>query len=193
VTPDAALARLVEGNDRHLRDAPRPRDFAADRASLALGQAPFAAVLGCSDSRVAPELTFDQGPGDLFVVRVAGNFVTDAGLASLEFAVGSLGVRLVLVLGHTGCGAIAATIEAARDGVIPPGHIGELTRAISPAIEPTTDEVGDARPGAVSANVLHNVARLRQAEPILAGLVESGQLRVAGGVYDLETGAVALV
>jgi carbonic anhydrase len=98
-TPDAALKLLTEGNERYVANQPRERDFSAGRASRALGQAPFAAVLSCADSRIAPELAFDQGPGDLFVVRVAGNFVTTDGLASLEFGAAVLGTKLIMVLG----------------------------------------------------------------------------------------------
>ena len=103
-TPDAALNLLLEGNARYVANQPRERDFSAGRASLALGQAPFAAILGCADSRVAPELAFDQRPGDLFVVRVAGNFVTPDGLGSLEFGASVLGTKLIMVLGHSSCG-----------------------------------------------------------------------------------------
>src|SRR6185312_17425029 len=99
-TPDEALKLLVEGNVRYAANDPRERDFSAGRASRALGQAPFAAILGCADSRVAPELAFDEGPGELFVVRVAGNFVTPNGLASLEYGAVVLGVKAIMVLGH---------------------------------------------------------------------------------------------
>jgi carbonic anhydrase len=104
-TPDAALKLVTEGNERYVANQPRERDFSAGRASRALGQAPFAAILSCADSRIAPELTFDRGPGDLFVVRVAGNFVTTEGLASLEFGAVVLGTKLIMVLGHSSCGA----------------------------------------------------------------------------------------
>jgi carbonic anhydrase len=115
-TPDAALNLLVEGNARYVANQPRERDFSAGRASRTLGQAPFAAILGCADSRIAPELVFDQGPGDLFVVRVAGNFVTPDGLGSLEFGAAVLGTKLIMVLGHSSCGAVTSTVTALQKG-----------------------------------------------------------------------------
>jgi carbonic anhydrase len=111
-TPEAALNLLTEGNDRYAANQTRERDFSAGRASRALGQAPFAAVLSCAASRIAPELAFDQTPGDLFVVRVAGNFVTTDGLASLEFGAAVLGTKLIMVLGHNSCGAVNAAVAA---------------------------------------------------------------------------------
>lgn len=183
------LNLLIEGNARYAADAPRERDFSAGRASRALGHAPFAAVLGCADSRVAPELAFDQGPGDLFVVRVAGNVVTDGGLASLEYAAIVLGVRLILVLGHSGCGAVKATVTALKEGNRLPGHIASLVRTMKPGIAPVL-RPGNLESTAVEANVRHNVDRLRRAGPILADLVGKGELAVVGGVYDLATGRV---
>lgn len=111
-TPDAALTRLLEGNGRYVFGKMNERDFSANRAARAQGQAPFAAVLGCADSRVAPELAFDQPPGELFVVRVAGNFMTPDGLGSLEFGAAVLGTKVIMVLGHTSCGAVNATVAA---------------------------------------------------------------------------------
>src|SRR5262245_34795452 len=127
-TPDAALKLLVEGNARYVANEPREGDFSAGRASRSAGQAPFAAILGCADSRVSPELAFDQSPGDLFVVRVAGNFVTDSGLGSLEYGAAVLGTKLIMVLGHTSCGAVKATVEAIQMGTRFPGHISGLVR-----------------------------------------------------------------
>ncbi|MBR0674157.1 carbonic anhydrase [Neoroseomonas soli] len=193
-TPAAALQALMEGNARYVANQPLGRDFAAGRAARARGQAPFAAILGCADSRVVPELAFDQNPGDLFVVRVAGNFVTPAGLGSLEFGATALGTRLILVLGHTRCGAVNATVAALRHGNNPPGHIADVVRAMKPGIEPALAQSGDdlAR-RAVVANIRHNVRALETATPILADLVGRGALRIAGGLYDLETGRVGLV
>jgi carbonic anhydrase len=194
VSPAAALARLVEGNARYVANEPLERDFSAGRASRVLGQAPFAAILGCADSRVSPELAFDQSPGDLFVVRVAGNFVTTEGLGSLEFGVAVLGVKLILVLGHSHCGAVNATVKALHEGNDLPGHIAELVHAMRPGIAPALNNPGeDLAQSAVIANVRHNVERLRQAGPILADLVAKGELQVEGGVYDLATGKVNLL
>ena len=193
-TPDAALNRLLEGNARYVSNQLRERDFSAGRAARAQGQAPFAAVLGCADSRVAPELAFDQGPGDLFVVRVAGNFMTPDGLGSLEYGAAVLGTKLIMVLGHTSCGAVDATVVALQKGNDLPGHIADLVRAMKPGIEPALKHPGDdLRQRAVVANVRANVQRLQEAKPILADMVKAGKLRVVGAVYDLPTGKVALV
>jgi carbonic anhydrase len=193
-TPDAALARLLEGNGRYVSGKLNERDFSSGRAARALGQAPFAAVLGCADSRVAPELAFDQPPGELFVMRVAGNFVTPDGLGSLEFGAAVLGTKLIMVLGHTNCGAVDATVAALQKGNDLPGHIGDLVRAMKPGIEPVLKQPGaDLNQRAVVANVRSNVQRLQEAKPILADMVAAGKLRVVGAVYDLPTGKVALV
>jgi carbonic anhydrase len=193
-TPDAAVTRLLEGNARYVAGKMNERDFSSGRAARAQGQAPFAAVLGCADSRVAPELAFDQGPGELFVVRVAGNFMTPDGLGSLEFGVAVLGTKVIMVLGHTSCGAVNATVAALQKGNDLPGHIGDLVRAMKPGIEPVLKQPGDdLYQRAVVANVRSNVQRLQEAKPILADMVAAGKLRVVGAVYDLPTGKVALV
>jgi carbonic anhydrase len=193
-TPDEALNLLVEGNARYVANQPRERDFSAARASRARGQAPFAAILGCADSRIAPELAFDQGPGDLFVVRVAGNFVTPDGLASLEFGAAVLGTKLIMVLGHSSCGAVDATVGALQKGNNLPGHIAELVRAMKPGVAPVLKQPGDdVAQRAVIANVRYNVQRLQRAKPILADMVAKNKLRVVGAVYDLATGKVSLV
>ena len=192
-TPDAALKLLIEGNERYVSNQPRERDFSAGRASRTLGQAPFAAILGCADSRISPELAFDQGPGDLFVVRVAGNFVTTDGLGSLEFGAAVLGTKLIMVLGHSSCGAVNATVTALQKGNKLPGHIADLVRAMKPGIESVVKQSSpDLEQRAVVANVRHNVERLQQATPILAELVAKKKLRVVGAVYDLGTGKVSL-
>jgi len=193
-TPDAALHLLIEGNARYVANQTRERDFSAARASRTQDQAPFAAILGCADSRVAPELAFDQGPGDLFVVRVAGNFVTLEGLASLEFGAAVLGTKLIMVLGHNSCGAVNATVTALQKGNTLPGHISDLARAMKPGIEPVLKQSGDdLQQRAVIANVRYNAQRLQHAKPILAELVAKNEVRVVGAVYDLATGKVTLV
>jgi carbonic anhydrase len=193
-TPDAALNLLIEGNARYVANQPREHDFSAARASLVQGQAPFAAILGCADSRVAPELAFDQSPGDLFVVRVAGNFVTPEGLASLEFGAAVLGTKLIMVLGHGKCGAVNATVAALQKGNTLPGHIADLVRAMKPGIEPVLKQSSDdLEQRAVIANVRYNVERLQHAKPILAEMVAKNEIRVVGAVYDLPTAKVTLV
>lgn len=193
-TPDAALKLLIDGNARYVSNQLNERDFSAGRAARSRGQAPFAAILGCADSRVAPELAFDQPPGDLFVVRVAGNFVTTEGLGSLEFGAAVLGTKVIMVLGHTSCGAVNATVDALQKGNNLPGHIADLVRAMKPGIEPALKQPGDdlyQRAGV--ANVRYNVQRLLEAKPILADMVAAKKLNVVGGVYELATGKVTMV
>ena len=133
---DAALYRLMAGNVRYVANKPKYRDFSAGRAERVSSQFPIAAVLSCADSRVAPEFAFDQGPGDLFVVRLAGNFANDDGLATLEYAVKYLDVPLVLVFGHSNCGAVAAAIKMLTDNAALPGHLPGLVHSIKPASKP---------------------------------------------------------
>lgn len=193
-TPDAALARLMEGNARYVSGQLKERDFSANRAARAQGQAPFAAILGCADSRVAPELAFDQAPGELFIVRVAGNFVTPEGLGSLEFGAAVLGTKVIMVLGHTSCGAVNATVDALQKGNSLPGHIAGLVTAMKPGIEPIMKTTGpDLQQRAVVANVQANVRRLQTEKPILGDMVAAGKLRVVGAYYDLPTGKVVMV
>lgn len=193
-TPEAALKLLVDGNARYVSNKMNERDFSANRAARTRGQAPFAAILGCADSRVAPELAFDQAPGDLFVVRVAGNFVTTEGLASLEFGAAVLGTKVIMVLGHTSCGAVNATVDALQKGNNLPGHIADLVRAMKPGVEPALKQSGDdLYQRAVVANVRYNVQQLLAAKPILADMVAAKKLSVVGAVYDLATGKVTQV
>ncbi len=193
-TPDAAFARLMEGNGRYVSGQLSQRDFSAGRVARTQGQAPFAAILGCADSRIAPELAFDQGPGELFVVRVAGNFVTPEGLGSLEYGVAVLGTKVIMVLGHTNCGAIGATISALQKGNSYPGQIAGLVNAMKPGIEPVLKTPGpDLEQRAMVANVQANVRRLQAEKPILAEMVSAGKLRVVGAYYELATGKVVLV
>ena len=193
-TPDAALKLLAEGNARYAGNTPNQRDYSATRAARAQGQQPFAAVLGCADSRVSPELVFDQAPGDLFVVRVAGNFLTTDGLGSLEYGAAVLGTRVIMVLGHSSCGAVNATVEALQKGNDLPGHIADLVSAMKPGIEPVVKQGGaDLNQRAVVANVQANVKRLSEAKPIISDMVAAGKLRIVGGVYELATGKVTMV
>lgn len=190
VAPDEALKRLREGNARYVSGDTEPHDHATSRAALAQGQAPFAAILGCADSRVAPELAFDQARGELFVVRLAGNFAAPEGVASLEYTVAELGTRLIVVLGHSACGAVAATQKVVAEGITLPGHLPSLTSAIAPAVKAVEGQPGDALDNAIRENVRLNVTSLEQADPILSAAVADGTVKVVGAVYDLETGKV---
>jgi len=184
----AHLQALLQGNARFAEGT-----AVIERAELALGQKPFAVVLGCSDSRVPVETVFDRGPGEIFVVRVAGNIVHDESLASVEFAVAMLGASLVLVLGHTGCGAVSAAIERLSHGTTFPGHIGVLVDAVVPAAEACREGDGEWSERAVVQNVRASVKALVARSHILADAARLRQIAIYGAVYDLHTGKVALV
>jgi carbonic anhydrase len=193
LSPDAALERLMAGNERYVQGASRTHDFKSEREALAKGQNPYAGILSCADSRIAPEYAFDSGRGDLFVVRVAGNFATEDGIASFEYAVQVLGTPLLLVLGHQACGAVDATIKSIKDNTTLPGHLPALVAAIGPAVKAVLDQPGDPLDNAIRQNVLLNVEKLKTATPIIGKSVEQGKVRVLGGVYNLSTGHVDLV
>jgi carbonic anhydrase len=187
---DKALQKLMEGNKRYV-DFKRayPDQDQVRLKVVAQAQHPFAVVLGCADSRVPPELLFDQGLGDLFVIRVAGNILDDGTLASIEFATAELGVPLVMVLGHERCGAVKATLEGGKI----PGHISRLVEAIKPALEVAKNQPGDKLDNAVRANIRMVVGQIKSSTPILADLAKKGKIKVVGGRYDLDTGAVEML
>jgi carbonic anhydrase len=194
IAPAEALARLMDGNARYVANAPSNKDYSAGRASRVTAQYPIAAIVSCADSRVAPELAFDQGPGDLFVVRVAGNFVNEDGLASLEYGVKFLQVPLIMVLGHTNCGAVSATVDAIQKHIVLPGHLPDLVRSIKPAVA-IAQLHGDAdlKARTTLENVRLNANRLSVSKPIIGHYVRDGKVKVVGGVYDLATGKVDLL
>jgi carbonic anhydrase len=193
LSPDAALRRLLDGNARYASNQLDTKDFLAGRAARVKAQYPIAAILSCADSRVAPELVFDQGPGDLFVVRIAGNYLSGDGLASLEYAVGVLKVPLIMVLGHTECGAVKATVTEIKDPHPLPGHIWDIVDAVRPGIETVVKAGGDNVVGrAIDANVDYNVSRVRSAQPLISEAVKNGGVKVVGGVYQLATGKVLM-
>jgi len=189
--PADALELLKAGNARFVAGTPRHEPFGPRIAELANGQSPFAAVLGCSDSRVPIEIVFDQIPGDLFVVRVAGNFLNRHGLGSLEFAVNALRSKLIVVLGHESCGAVDAALKYVRDGIEQPGHIQELVDAIAPAVRAAGSAGGDWYAGAIVQNVELNVAAMTAGSRIIADAVARGDVQVIGGIYSVRTGNVA--
>ncbi|MBB4380320.1 carbonic anhydrase [Bradyrhizobium sp. SBR1B] len=193
LAPDAALKRLLKGNDRYVQGAPRSDDFRRERPVLVEGQNPYAAVLTCADSRVAPELIFDSGLGDLFVCRVAGNFANDDTLASMEYAVSVLSTPLILVLGHDHCGAIDATIRSLHQDKPPPGHISSLVTALAPAVKASLGKAGNIVAEATRQNVIDNVNKLKSTGPLLNAAVEQNRLKVVGGVYQIDTGKVDIV
>jgi carbonic anhydrase len=193
LSPDAALDRLMRGNKRYVEGLAKRHDFAHEREALTKGQNPFAAVLGCADSRIAAEFCFDTALGDAFVCRVAGNFANEDNVASLEYAVAVLKTPLIMVMGHDACGAVDATIKSVKDGTTLPGHLPALVAAIKPAVEAVKDQGGDMLANAIRSNVKLNVEKLQKASPILDAAVNDKSLRVVGGVYRLATGKVDLV
>ena len=193
VSPDEALARLLEGNARYVNGLAKRHDFVAEREALVGGQNPFAGILSCADSRIAPELAFDTSRGDLFVCRVAGNFVNADVLASFEYAVDVLKTPLILVLGHEGCGAVKAAIGSIESKQTLSGHLPSLVEAIAPAVTATAAAPGDRLDNATRENVRRNVAALKTAAPTLAAAAEAGGIHVVGGIYRLATGQVELI
>ena len=190
----APWQRLLEGNARFVSDQSKhPHQDGKRRTELATGQKPFAVIIGCADSRTAPEIIFDEGLGDLFVIRVAGNIVDDAVLGSVEFAVAKLGARLIVVLGHEKCGAVSAAVDAVKGASAPPGHIGAIVDPIKPAAASVHGKDGDEVDNAVRARVHAIVERLKTASPVLSPLLQSGELSLVGARYDLDDGKVQQV
>jgi carbonic anhydrase len=187
---DEALAKLMAGNRRYVRhEQQHPNQSLARRKELGKGQHPFAVILGCADSRVAPELLFDQGLGDLFVIRVAGNIVDDAILGSIEYAVEHLGTKLVMVLGHEKCGAVSAAVE----GGIAAGHIRAVVAAIQPSVEASGKEPGDRIQNCVIANTRRVARQVRESAPVLKESVEKHGVKIVAAEYALDSGKVILL
>jgi carbonic anhydrase len=218
ISPADAISRLKEGNSRFIAgNMQHPHETSDERAYIAknsyenpdamsLGmtteqaakrrgeltksQHPFAIILSCSDSRVPPELVFDEGLGDLFIVRVAGNVLNDEGLGSIEYGVEVLGARLILVLGHQSCGAVDAAMKTVAAKGKAPGHIQSLVTAIKPVVESTPKADLDTM---IKANVKHVVDALRSSKPLLKPRIDSGEVQVIGGYYTLDSGAVSFL
>jgi carbonic anhydrase len=193
LSPDAALKRLMNGNERYVEGVSKRHDFKHEREALTKGQNPFAGILSCADSRIAPEYAFDTGRGDLFVCRVAGNFLNTDVVASFEYTVSVLNTPLLMVLGHRSCGAVDAAIKSIRDGTTLPGHLPSLVEAIAPAIKDTQGKPGDALDNAIKQNVLLNVQKLKAATPIVEMFVAEKKVRVVGAIYNLEDGRIELL
>jgi carbonic anhydrase len=183
----------MKGNGRYVAGAANRHDFKNEREPLRTGQNPFAGVLSCADSRIAPEYCFDTGRGDIFVCRVAGNFASDEIVASFEYAVQVLNTPLIVVLGHDACGAVDATMKSIKDGTALPGHLPALVAAISPAVKAVQNESGDMLDNAIRRNVMLNVEKLRAAAPILNKFVDDKKVQVVGGIYKLASGKVELL
>jgi carbonic anhydrase len=184
VGPDEALSRLKTGNERFAQSkVSTGKPVAARRAETAQEQHPFAIIVGCADSRTAPEIIFDQSIGDLFVIRTAGNLVDDYALGSIEYAVANLGARLIVVLGHARCGAVKAALGSSSA----PGHINSLVRDIQPAVAASKGKEGDALTNAVHENDVEVAAKIRKQAQL--GELTS-QVRIVEGYYTLDTGKV---
>ena len=189
VTPDQALEKLVAGNDRFVNQKRTKRNQDQNRLTeVAQGQEPFAAILGCADSRVPAEIVFDQGLGDLFVCRVAGNIATPEEIGSLEFGTLVLGSKVLMVMGHERCGAVKAAIKGGEL----PGQIGSLIKGIDiGTVTPKSDDLTSLEKAA-KANIAHQVEVLKKS-PVLSDLIAKGKLKIVGSYYDLDTGKISLV
>jgi carbonic anhydrase len=193
---DEVLAQLLAGNGRFVKgQLHNPRRTPDDFRAVAKSQYPLAVIVACADSRVAPELLFDMGVGDLFVVRVAGNVMDGAGVTvkgSIEYAIAELHVPLVVVLGHSNCGAVKSAVTHIDQKDSLPGAINGLVELIKPAVLKVQGQPGDIYANATRENVRIGVEKLKNLQPILAPGVKQGSVKVVGGVYDLHTGKVEL-
>lgn len=191
LTPDQALTHLLRGNERFAAGWPdHPNQSARRRREVSdSGQQPFAIILSCADSRVPPEIIFDRGLGDLFVIRVAGNVLDDIILGTIEYAVEHMHVPLIMVLGHDQCGAVTAAVQ----GVEVRNHIQALAEALRPAVESARTQEGDLISNAIDVNVQQAVMALHASEPVLAQARAAGHIRIVGARYNLETGEVKIM
>jgi carbonic anhydrase len=189
ITPDKALQELLDGNDRFVKSKRRnPNQTQSRLLEVAKSQKPFASILGCADSRVPSEIVFDQGLGDLFVCRIAGNIATPQQIGSLEFGSLVLGSKVIMVMGHERCGAVDAAIKGAQV----PGRIGSLLEAIKPSVESSKEQSGDKLENACKANILAQIEELKSSS-VLSELIKAEKLKIVGGYYDLDTGRISLV
>jgi carbonic anhydrase len=187
---DQTLKKLTDGNKRYASlKQKHPNQGSRRRAEVSKGQKPFAVIVGCSDSRIPPEILFDQGLGDIFVIRVAGNIVDDVALGSIEYAVDHLNTKLVVILGHSKCGAVTATVQGGEAH----GHIAGIVKAIAPAVKKAKGKKGDLTDNAIRANVELVVKQVKTSTPIIAKMVRAGKVKVVGAYYDIGTGLVEIV
>ncbi|MDZ7958615.1 MAG: carbonic anhydrase [Aulosira sp. DedQUE10] len=189
LSPDAALQKLIEGNQRFVQHHPQyPDQSAARLQEVAQAQHPFATILSCADSRVPAEIIFDQGIGDIFDVRIAGNIATPEALGSIEYAVTLLGSPVLMVLGHERCGAVTAAVK----NEVLLGDISTFVKAIKPAVARVKNQPGDAVENTVVANVQYQIERLKRSR-LLTERLQSGKLKIVGGRYDLDSGEVSII
>lgn len=195
ITPNQILENLKAGNERFINNNLTPRDYQAQVKATASGQYPEAIIISCVDSRVPVETVFDKGVGDIFVARVAGNFVNEDILGSSEFATAVAGSKVVVIMGHEACGAVKAAIDE-----VELGNITAMLDKIEPAVEMSEDFEGDQSSGnneyvteVVKNNVIHTMAEMRKNSPIIAELERNGEVVIAGAFYDLDTGKVTFI
>ncbi|MHC5855692.1 carbonic anhydrase [Nostoc sp.] len=189
ITPDKALQELLDGNERFVQAKRKnPHQTHSRLVEVAKGQKPFASILGCADSRVPSEIVFDQGLGDLFVCRVAGNIATREEIGSLEFGSLVLGSKVIVIVGHERCGAVSAALKGGEV----PGQIGSLIEAIKPSVESSKGQSGDKLENACKANILTQVKKLKSS-PVLSELISAEKLKIVGAYYDLDTGKISIV
>ncbi|HVL25824.1 MAG TPA: carbonic anhydrase [Thermomicrobiales bacterium] len=194
MTPEEALAELMDGNRRYLDESIPPRNYSASHIALVGQHTPIAAILGCGDARVGAELIFDRGPGDLFMVRLAGNFLSDYGLASMEFCVAFLNVPVLMVLGHTHCGAVTSAIKVVQNQEDLPGRLFVLIDALEPSVlHAQASNPDDLLTAAIEENVRRQVRRLRTISPVINEAQAEGRVKVVGAIYDMDTGEVRLL
>jgi carbonic anhydrase len=194
ISPEAALERLLEGNRRFRGGSEKRQDFRAEREALLGGQNPFAAILSCADSRLAPAYIFDSELGDLFNIRIAGNFAAPEVIASFEYAVLKLKTPLLMVLGHEKCGAVEAALETVRNRQRLPGHLPVLAEAIAPALAGIQSRrVEEQLAAAIDHNIQLNVQKIKASAPILDQATIDRKIRVVGGLYRLESGRVDIL
>lgn len=191
LNPYLGIQKLIGGNKRFAEGKSiKPRQDSTIIRQLEKGQTPFATIIGCSDSRVPNEMIFDQGLGDLFILRTAGQVSSQASYGSIEFATIYLKTKLIVVLGHTKCGAVAAAVALPEN---PPGHIVTLINAIKPAVTKCANKEGDKVNNTVYQNVIEQVNALRNLEPVLSRKYDKGELLIVGAVYNIETGKVEFI
>jgi carbonic anhydrase len=194
LNPEEALRKLLAGNQRFAGSVLKnPHHSTQWRTRVAEEQHPFAIILTCSDSRVPPEIIFDEGLGDLFVIRNAGHIPDDAVLGSIEYAVGHLGVGLIVVMGHENCGAVKASVDVVMGEMLPGGHLNRMVNTIRPAVESVKDQAGDLIDLAVRSNVQQTVRKISKAPPLLDKKIAADEIRVVGARYDLHSGQVEII
>jgi carbonic anhydrase len=194
MTSDEALRQLLDGHKRYLSSQPlHQHQEAGWRATLAFSQHPYALILGCGDSRVPPEIIFDQGLGDLFVIRTAGHVPDTAVFGSIEFGLEELNIPLVMVMGHERCGAVQAAVAAMDTGKGSPGYLGDIIAAIMPAVAQVKHQPGDIIDNAVRANVRLVMRKLEAHVPVLAASMQADRVKIVGARHDLDTGDIELL